>query len=106
MEFGVSERHGSPAVNPSRCHEAFQNGLFVVQQSNKKFSTMALDQSQEHCVKYLKVGSGTKGHYGQQSEQEMIELSRSEVMRLLDEFESSISNEKDESKHSDSSVSI
>ena len=63
---------------------------------------MALDQSQEHCVKYLKVGSGTKGHYGQQSEQEMIKLSRSEVMRLLDEFESSISNEKDESKHSDS----
>ena len=88
-----------PSTHPD-VHEAFQNGLFVVQRSNKKFATMALDQSQEHCVKYLKDGSGTKGLYGQQSEQEMIELSRPEVMRLLDEFESSISNNTNERKTS------
>ena len=63
-----------PSTHPD-VHEAFQNGLFVVQRSNKKFATMALDQSQVHCVKYLKDGSGTKGLYGQ----EMIELSKLEV---------------------------
>ena len=55
-------------------------------------------------MKYLKDGSGTKGLYGQQSEQETIELSRPEVMRLLEEFESSISTVKNDSKHPDSSV--
>ena len=53
---------------------------------------MALDQSQEHSVKYLKDGGGTKGL--QQDEKEVIEISKPEVLRYLDEFRSNIrSNE-------------
>ena len=37
---------------------------------------MALDQSQEHRIKFLKEDSGTKGLYGQQEEKEIIELSK------------------------------
>ena len=63
-------------------------GKFVVQRSRKKFSLMALDQSQEHSIKFLKEDSGAKGSYGQQEEKEVIELSKAEVLRLKDEFES------------------
>ena len=50
-------------------------GKFVVKSSNKKFSLMALDQSQEHSNKFLKEESGAKGLYGKQEEKEIIELS-------------------------------
>ena len=45
------------ALLPSKhlsVHEEFERGKFVVQRSDKKFSLMALDQSQEHCIKFLK----------------------------------------------------
>ena len=65
---------------------------------------MALDQSQEHSVKYLKDGGGTKGL--QQDEKEVIEISKPEVLRYLDEFRSNIrSNENESTEHPDSSIS-
>lgn len=75
-----------PQIHPS-IHTAFMNGLFVVQRSNKKFSLMALDQSQEHSIKHLKEDSGVKGLYGHQEEMEVIELSKPEVLRITEEFE-------------------
>ena len=48
---------------------------------------MALDQSQEHSIQFLKVDSGAKGLYGQQESKEVIELSKPEVLRAIDEFE-------------------
>lgn len=75
-----------PEVHPS-IHEAFLAGKCVVQRSNKKFSLMVLGQSQEHSIKFLKEDSGTKGLYGQQQEKEVIELSKPEVLRVMDEFE-------------------
>ena len=48
---------------------------------------MALDQSQEHSIKFFKQDSGAKGLYGQPEEKEVIELSKSEVLRSIDEFE-------------------
>ena len=41
-----------PETHPS-VHEGFMEGKFVVQR-NDKFSLMALDQSQEHSIKFLK----------------------------------------------------
>ena len=45
----------------SSVHKAFMEGKFVVQRSDKKFSLMALDQSQEYSIKFLKEDSGAKG---------------------------------------------
>ncbi|KAJ8387599.1 hypothetical protein AAFF_G00152950 [Aldrovandia affinis] len=42
-------------------HEAFMEGKFVVQRGDNKFSLMALDQSQEHSIKFLQEDSGSKG---------------------------------------------
>ena len=49
-----------PDTHPS-VHEAFMEGKFVVQRSDKKFCLMALDQSQEHRINFLKEDSGAKG---------------------------------------------
>ena len=49
---------------------------------------MALDQSQEHSIKFLKEDGRAKGLYGQQ-EEKVIELSKSEVLMAIDEFERS-----------------
>ena len=68
-------------------HEAFMQGKFVVQRGDKKFSLMALDQSQEHSIKFLKEDSGTKGLYGRQEENEIIELSKPEVLKVIAEYE-------------------
>ena len=43
-------------------HEEFQNGnFFVVQHSQRAFSCMALDQSQEQCNKCIKGDGGIVG---------------------------------------------
>ncbi|KAL8591565.1 hypothetical protein ACOMHN_055532 [Nucella lapillus] len=91
-----------PETHPS-VHEAFMCGKFSVQRGDSKFSLMALDQSQEHSVKFLKEG-GTKGLYGQPGEKEMIELSRPEVLRILDEFEGACFSPSDKKavEHADS----
>ena len=65
MPVFLNEMKGLPINHPS-IHQAFIEGKFVVQRSNKKFSLMALDQSQEHCIKFLKRDGGTRGLYGQQ----------------------------------------
>ena len=64
-------------------HEGFMEGKFVVQR-NDKFSLMALDQSQEHSIKFLKENSEAKGLYGQPEEKEVIALSKPEVLRVID----------------------
>ena len=61
-------------------------GKFVVQRGNKKSSLMALDQSQEHSNQFLKEDTGAKGLYGQQESKEVIELSKPEVLRAIDEL--------------------
>ena len=38
--------------------KTFNQGLFVVQRSRSKFSMMALDQNQEHCIQFLKQYGG------------------------------------------------
>ena len=60
---------------------------FGVQRGDKKSSLVALDQSQEHSIQFLKEDSGAKGLYGQQESKEVIELSKPEVLRVIDEFE-------------------
>ena len=62
-------------------------GKFGVQRDDKKSSLMALDQSQELCIQFLKEDSGAKGLYGQQESKEVIELFKPEVLRAIDEFE-------------------
>ena len=74
--------HCHPAV-----HANFMKGHFAVQRSEKKFSLMGLDQSQEHSIKLLKEDSGPKGLYGQTEEKVVIELSKAEVLRVIEEFE-------------------
>ena len=95
-----------PETHPN-VHEGFMEGKFVVQRSDKKFSLMALDQSQEYSIKFLKEDSGAKGLYGQPEEKEVIELSKPEVLRVIDEFENAIlsaSNKDVNLEHPESSV--
>ena len=80
-----------PEIHPS-VHDSFIQGKFVVQRSNKKFSLMALDQSQEHSIKFLKEDGGTRGLYGHQEEKEVIELSKPEILRVIEEFETATIN--------------
>ncbi len=56
-----------PQIHPT-VHEAFMEGKFVVHRYGKTFSMMALDQSYEHSIKFLKEDRGTKDLYGQQEE--------------------------------------
>ena len=95
-----------PETHPS-VHEALMAGKFVVQCCNKKFSLMALDQSQEHSIQFLKEDSGAKGQYAQQESKEVIELSKPEVLRDTDEFECTCfpaSTPNDSLEHPESSV--
>ena len=62
-------------------------GHFMVQRSDKKLSLMGLDQSQEHSIRILKEDGGPKGLYNQVEEKMVIELSRAEVLRVVEEFE-------------------
>ena len=86
MSAFLKDMASLPESHPN-VHGAFVQGKFVVQHSEKKFSLMALDQSQEHSIKFLKEDSGTKGLYGQQEEKEVIELSKPAVLRVIEEFE-------------------
>ena len=82
-------------------------GKFVVQSSDKKASLMALDQSQEHSIKFLTQDNGAKGLYGQPEEKEVIELSKPEVLRSIDEFERACfpaSMKQQRAKHPDCSA--
>ena len=94
--------HRHPAV-----HANFMQGHFAVQRSEKKFSLMGLDQSQEHSIKLLKEDSGPKGLYGQTEEKVVIELSKAEVLRVIEEFEyaSIHSTKSGNNEHPESSVS-
>ena len=48
---------------------------------------MHVDQSHEHSIQFLKEDSGAKGLYEQQECKEVIELSKHEVLRAIDELE-------------------
>ena len=64
-----------PEIHPA-VHDAFMEGKCVVQRGDKKFSLMALDQSQEHSIQYIKEDSGANGLYGQKEDKYIIELSK------------------------------
>ena len=87
-----------PETHPN-VHEGFMEGKFVVQRSDKKFSLMALDQSQEHSIKFPKEGSGAKGLYGQPEEKEVIELSKLDVLRVIDELENAVLSASNKEVH-------
>ena len=53
---------------------------------------MALDQSQEHSIKFLKKDGETWGLYGHQEEKDVIELSKPEIIRVIEEFETATLN--------------
>ena len=72
--LGDSLLEGHGAV--TRVHKAFIAGMFIVQRGEKKSSLMALDQSQEQSIQFLKEDSGAKGLYGQQESKEVSELSK------------------------------
>ena len=94
-----------PEFHPE-VHEAFMQGLFVVHQSCTKFSLMGLDQSQEHSVQLVKSEGGNRGVYYDQEEKEMLEISRPEVLRVINEFEYAIGEHTDDGvkEHPESSV--
>ena len=85
-------------------YKAFNNGLFVVQRGNSKFSMMALDQNQEHCIKFLKQEGGATGLYGETEEREVIEISRPGVLRAVEQYEEQVFGSEDNLKeHAESS---
>ena len=90
----VETRH--PAV-----HQAFCQGLFSVQRGNAKFSLMAMDQNQEHCIQFLKDDGETKGLYGNPEEKEVVEISRAGILRALEEFELTELEIKSKSKNAE-----
>ena len=81
-------------------------GLFVVQQSCTKFSLMGLDQCQEHSVQLVKSEGDNRGVYYDQEEKEMLEISRPEVLRVINEFEYAIREHTDDGvkEHPESSA--
>ena len=95
-----------PTLHPD-VHDNFMKGHFVVQRSDKKFSLMSLDQSQEHSIWMLKEDGGPKGLYNQVEEKMVIELSRTEVLRVVEEFEDGTAhiNPETNQEHPESSTS-
>ncbi|CAL8338996.1 unnamed protein product [Boreogadus saida] len=69
-KFPDEDMANLPDTHPA-VHEAFMKGKFAVQRGDKKISLMALDQSQEHSIKFLKEDSGSKGLYAKQEEKEI-----------------------------------
>ena len=60
-----------PDTHPD-VHDRFVSGYFGVQRSNATFSRMALDQSQEHSIKFLKGNGGSLGLYNDFDEKAQI----------------------------------
>ena len=60
-----------------------------------------------HSIKLLKEGNGPKGLYGQAEDNAVIELSRAEVLRVIDEFEyaSTHATQLESIEHPESSTS-
>ena len=68
---------------------------------------MGLDQSQEQSIKLVKENGGCCGFYGNIKEKELMEISRPEVLRVINEFEGTVRDIKDHVKeHPESAVSI
>ena len=88
-------------------HDNFMKGHFVVQRSEKKSSLMGLDQSQEHSIRMLKEDGGPKGLYNKVEEKMVIELSRAEVLWVIEEFEDGTAhiNPETSQEHPESSTS-
>ncbi len=71
MDASLLERYATSSTDPyPTVREAFMEGNFVVQCYDKTLSMMALDQSHEHSIKFLKEDSGAKGLYGHGQQQE------------------------------------
>ena len=80
---------------------------FMVQRSEKNFSLMGLDQSQLHSIKPRRGDSGPKDLYGHAEDKVVIELSRAEVLRVIDEFDyaSTHTTQLESIEHPESSTS-
>ena len=65
-------------------HGSFMKGHFVFRRSEKKFSLMGLEQRQEHSIRMLKEDGAPKGLYNQVEEKMVIELSRAEVLWVVE----------------------
>ena len=74
-----------PQTHPD-VHAAFEEGLFCVQRSYKKFSMMPLDQSHEHSVELSKEDGRNRGLYYAPEEKEINDVSGPEVLRVIREF--------------------
>ena len=88
-------------------HDNFMKGHSVVRGSEKKFSLMGLDQSQEHSIRMLKEDGGPKGLYNQVEEKMVIELSGADVLWVVEEFEDGTAhiNPETSQEHPESSTS-
>ena len=88
-------------------HDNFMKGHFVVRRSEKKFSLMGLDQSQEQSIRMLKEDGGPKGLYNQVEEKMVIEISGAEVLWVVEEFEDGTAhiNPETSQEHPESSTS-
>ena len=84
MDPGVCEEYDVSTYYSPRSAHSIHPGTVCSSKKKEKNCHNALDQSQEHSVKYLKDGGGTKGL--QQDEKEVIEITKPEVLRYLDEF--------------------
>ena len=73
-----------------------------------KFSLMGLDQSQEHSVQHIKSDGGSRGVYYNQEEKERLEISRPDILWLINEFKYAIREYTDaeENEYSESFVHV
>ena len=95
-----------PTLHPD-VHDNFMKHHFVVERSEMKFNLMGLVQSQEHSIQMLKEDGGPKGLYYQVEEKMVIELSRAEVIRVVEALEDGTAhiNPETNQKHPESSTS-
>ncbi|KAF5288011.1 hypothetical protein FQA39_LY15540 [Lamprigera yunnana] len=66
--------------------------LFQQMPFNGSFTSGCLNQSHEHSIQFLKTDSGPKDLYGQNEEKEVVEISKPEVLRVIDDFERNLNH--------------
>ena len=85
-------------------YEEFMEGKFVVKKSNRKFSSIALDQAHEQMNKVVKGDGGAIGLFDNDHSLKRWLLSGPEMARLITEFEEIWSVEEDSMLHHEQSL--
>ena len=95
-----------PTLHPD-VHDNLMKHHFVVQRSEMKFNLMSPDQSPEHSIQMLIEDGGPKGLYYQVEEKMVIELSRAELLRVVEALEDGTAhiNPETNQKHPEISTS-